>query len=274
MNGTSPSTVVLSPHLDDAVLSCGGLISSRARRGHDVLVVTVFAASPPRFDLTELASELQRRWGHAEDPVAVRRSEDKEALALLGARSLHLPFLDCVYRQDPASDAVYYPDEEALFGDVHTEEAEWHRDLAHTCLSAIPDLDARQILAPLAIGHHVDHIIVRRMACALLEDSSRVSFYEDYPYAGNAASGPGAWIGDSRCTWTSNTDYFGARDLSQKIAAAARYASQISTFWEDADEMAVALRGEAERVTRGHSAPNRPYGERLWRTSANCAPDV
>ena len=35
--------IYLAPHLDDAVLSCGGQIFERTARGENVLVVTVMA---------------------------------------------------------------------------------------------------------------------------------------------------------------------------------------------------------------------------------------
>src|SRR5437773_641965 len=44
-DGELERLLVLSPHLDDVVISCGGLL--RAHRG--ATVVTLFAASPPAY---------------------------------------------------------------------------------------------------------------------------------------------------------------------------------------------------------------------------------
>ena len=48
---TAGSTImILSPHLDDSVLSCGGLMTDAHRRGVRVIVITVFngQANSPR----------------------------------------------------------------------------------------------------------------------------------------------------------------------------------------------------------------------------------
>jgi len=40
-------TIYLSAHLDDAVLSCGGLIHDQVSKGRDVEIWTFFCAIPP-----------------------------------------------------------------------------------------------------------------------------------------------------------------------------------------------------------------------------------
>ena len=88
--------IYLSPHLDDAVLSCGGRISQQTARGEKVLVVTVCAGDPPPAPLSEFAQALHIRWALPFHPVAARRDEDEAALAVLGASALHLPLPDCI----------------------------------------------------------------------------------------------------------------------------------------------------------------------------------
>ena len=87
--------VVVSPHLDDAVLSCGGILALAARRRERSVVVTVF---------TEGADHERRR------------AEDREALAIVGAEPLHLRLLDAPDRLGLArthaalvEDARWYP---------------------------------------------------------------------------------------------------------------------------------------------------------------------
>src|ERR1035441_6829274 len=51
MKGADSAVVVMSPHLDDAVLSCGALLAHLAAR-HLITVATVFtAAAPPPWSL-------------------------------------------------------------------------------------------------------------------------------------------------------------------------------------------------------------------------------
>lgn len=83
--------VVVSPHLDDAVLSLGATIARAGRTGSAVSVVTVFAGDPSS---TAPADEWARRCGFttAGEGYRARREEDRHALGLLRARPVWLPF--------------------------------------------------------------------------------------------------------------------------------------------------------------------------------------
>jgi LmbE family N-acetylglucosaminyl deacetylase len=87
---------VLSPHLDDAVLSCGSALMAHPE-SH---VVTVFASGPSSVD--PLPS-WDRRCGDVfaigDDVMAFRREEDRSALSLAGAVAHHLEFWDWQYRK-------------------------------------------------------------------------------------------------------------------------------------------------------------------------------
>lgn len=92
--------VVISPHLDDAVLSCAGLLAARPGS----TVVTVFTArAPAQHPLTD----WDRRCGFdsAEAAMTCRLAEDREALGIVGATGLALGFLDCQYTATPDQDA-------------------------------------------------------------------------------------------------------------------------------------------------------------------------
>ena len=82
--------VYLSPHLDDAVLSCGGLIHRQRQEGESVLVVTIFAGSADQAAASDFATSLCRSWGLGPDPVMARRIEDQRALSFLSAEYRHL----------------------------------------------------------------------------------------------------------------------------------------------------------------------------------------
>jgi LmbE family N-acetylglucosaminyl deacetylase len=83
--------VAVSPHLDDVVLGCAGLVVAHP----GALVVTVTAGKPGPHPLTD----WDRRCGFADgdDAVGVRRAEDRSALAVLGATPVWLEFLDSQY---------------------------------------------------------------------------------------------------------------------------------------------------------------------------------
>src|SRR5262249_50057913 len=83
--------VIVSPHLDDAVLSLGGLIGREIAAGRRVEVVSCFTAGPP---LDTIPSE-QRVFGD----YSMRRAEDERALAVLGATHRWLDLPERIWRQ-------------------------------------------------------------------------------------------------------------------------------------------------------------------------------
>lgn len=96
---------VVSPHLDDAVLSLGASIALWARGGADVDVVTVFAGDP---ESTRPASKWDLRAGFESEGSAVRarREEDRLACSLVGARPVCLPFAEAAYEATHDAAAV------------------------------------------------------------------------------------------------------------------------------------------------------------------------
>ena len=143
--------IVLSPHCDDAVLSCWSLLTG----AEDVQVITVFAGLPP-------AGARLESWDRitgAADPrsrMEERRREDRRALALAGREPVLLDFLEQPYRETEPAVA----------------------ELA----SAIATHVARHALvyAPAAIKRHPDHVLTRAAALSLGVD---VGLYAELPYA-------------------------------------------------------------------------------------------
>ncbi|MCP4541018.1 MAG: PIG-L family deacetylase [Chloroflexi bacterium] len=261
--------IYLSPHLDDAILSCGGRIWQQIEAEERVLVVTVFADAPaPDTPLSPFAQELHTRWGHLADAVLKRREEDEAALTLLGAEAVHWPYVDCIYRQTP-DDHFPYASEQSLWGLVHPAESGLVAELADRVaayLSSWNDADALTpvLHVPLAIGHHVDHQIVRRVAFDALELMSRkyeVIYYEDYPYAQEPKAVQTALaskVEPHEIEWQPEFTFLTEKALDAKVAAIAHYHSQLGTFWASLTEMAAAIRAFAEQVGSGK------FAERYW----------
>ena len=249
----------LSPHLDDAVFSCGGQIAQLVHAGQVVRVVTVFAGDmPANAAASPFVEELHTRWGLGLNPSAGRRAEDRAALGILGARVTHLRFPDCVYRLGRMG-APLYTRRDAIFGTV----AKVERPLIDEVVRALKRLrvprDARVIL-PLTAGHHVDHQIVRAAGeqwCKMQSAECRIqiAYYEDYPYAERPDEVTAALDQDALKSELVELD---EDALAAKVAAIACYRSQISSFFADEAEMATRVRAYAEVVGGGQPA------ERLW----------
>jgi LmbE family N-acetylglucosaminyl deacetylase len=75
--------VVVSPHLDDAVLSLGATLAHAVESGANVEVLTVFACNPSSAAPTD---DWERKSGFATEGAAAqqRRIEDRSACAILG----------------------------------------------------------------------------------------------------------------------------------------------------------------------------------------------
>lgn len=225
--------VYLSPHPDDAALSCGGIIHCQVRRGETVAVWTLFGGDPPPGPLTPFAASLHRRWGvSAGDAMAARRAEDARAAAVLGAALLNIHLPDCIYRRLPGG-APLVTREEDLWQPLHPGEEPLAERLAASLRERLPS--GARLVSPLGIGSHVDHTLTRRAAQSL---GRELFFYADFPYAGREQALSDEWIAPH---WKPHCCTLKPADLAAWADAVAAHASQISTFWRDEKEMRAAL---------------------------------
>ena len=157
--------LVLSPHWDDAVLSCWSVLAA----GGELTVVNVFAALPaagrrgPWEAFAGLADSRER--------ARARLEEDARALSLAGREAHNLELPEIQQRDGP--DAV--------------SAAAVGRALAE----AVPA--ASRVYAPAGIGGHVDHVLARRCALRLLARGMPVTLYAELPYC--VTHGWPEWVG-------------------------------------------------------------------------------
>jgi LmbE family N-acetylglucosaminyl deacetylase len=156
LSDTGPA-LVISPHLDDAVLSCGQLIGSR--RG--TTIATVLAGFPPGTH----AGWSGRTTGLpvAKDANFQRREEDQTASLVLGAQTVWADLLAGEY----AHAAI--PSERAL-------------EIQRAVVATVATSDARTVFLPLGVTHP-DHVAVSDAALFAVRDSEVESYiYMDMPY--------------------------------------------------------------------------------------------
>jgi len=232
--------IYLSPHLDDAVLSCGGAIHRHATAGDPVLVITFLtgeaAAHSVAGALPPFALLQHHYWGDPPYPMALRRAEDVAALTLLKADWYHVGYLDAVYRAD-ASGRWLYTDLETLIGPVQPGDplASAQADLITQVLGFTRHATDVVIYAPLAVGWHVDHQIVHAMARQLVSRGCRVAFYEDYPYADRLGATEATLVAAGATDWRLEVIPLDAADLTAKVKAVDYYRSQLGTLFRSTD---------------------------------------
>ena len=229
--------IYFSPHLDDAALSCGGQIYMATQTGERVLIVTITAG----------------------DPIAPVSSY--AACAILGADALHWAVPDCIYRVD-SQGMPFYVDDADIFGPIAPAELGMVDELVEQ-MRALPP--ARHLLAPLAVGNHVDHRLTR-MAAERAFGIDKLLYYEDYPYAQQPGklelvldAPKNDYLGNNRA-WISETVRLDTVALETKYAAVTAFRSQLSTFFHDQTDLQAQIGGYVATVG----------GERRWR----CLPMV
>jgi LmbE family N-acetylglucosaminyl deacetylase len=201
--------VAVSPHLDDAVFSAGGVLAGLAAGGYDVSLVTVFTGSVAEPSGFATRCQTDKGIPPEVDYMALRRDEDLRAVALLGLEeAVHLDLPEAPHRG--------YHSAEELFHRVRPGD-----DGAARVAAALgPVLDARRpdlVLAPLGTGEHVDHLVVTE-ALRWLDHPAPLVRWRDLPYAlREPATKP-------------RTDERGIPvdgHLDRKLAACAAYGSQL-----------------------------------------------
>jgi LmbE family N-acetylglucosaminyl deacetylase len=254
------SLLILSPHLDDGVLSVGGLIDRAIKRGIGVVVGTILTRDAPQdVASSPTVQQLHSRWGLGPNPYLVRRQEDIAAVQSLGAEIIHAGLLDSIYRTD-AKGNFLYPDPTSRFSEPSANDqirnplrellAEWINSVKPTC-----------ILSPLGVGRHVDHKLT---SDALRELSAskdlKVFLYEDMPYSAGfypPHSPDTVLAATSRSSWTIGAPATIAVDPERKVAAVMKYKSQIKNIFPGDRDVAEELkrymlvesnRGSQERV--------------------------
>ena len=204
--------VILSPHLDDAVLSCWHVLG----RDGDVKVVNVFTGSPEdgqgdfAWDrLTGARDSVER--------MRERVAEDAAALRRAGRTGTNLGLLDNQYRSNGIAPA----------------------EVVARIRAEVPP--GSVVYAPAGLGDHPDHLLVRDAAFELKRAGHDVRLYADMPHAAmvgfpgwvtgspNGASPNGRW--DSRMAEAAVgpplVQRLNGATWDQKQVAVADYATQL-----------------------------------------------
>jgi LmbE family N-acetylglucosaminyl deacetylase len=188
--------LVVSPHLDDAVLSAGQFLAGLP----GAVVVTMLAGVPDPPVTTRW--DAMSGFTTSQEAVETRRAEDEAALALLKATPVHLDFLD----------GQYAPADPSALADAVLEQVECHR----------PEF----VVGPLGVHHH-DHERVRDAVLAANLDVP-LWLYEDLPYrVSRPEDAAAALVTVRRRGYTLELGSLDTGSVATKTEALQRYRSQM-----------------------------------------------
>ncbi len=230
--------LLLSPHLDDAVFSLGALAADLARRGQSVTTATVFTATVPNPTGFALRCQTDKGYAPEVDYMALRRSEDLAACALLGVTAEHWGFAEAPHRG--------YGSPEALFAGMRAGDGAEVRlvdALAERIAAVLTERSVDTVAYPVGAGNHVDHLLLIAAVERVRARFPDIRWLQwlDQPYAARQGGkglallarifdfaktvGGLAEVGAEWCAF----DWSGGGDelLARKWRACAAYASQV-----------------------------------------------
>jgi LmbE family N-acetylglucosaminyl deacetylase len=149
--------IIISPHLDDGVLSCAQLIDASS----DVTVVTVLAGAPNEHH--EGYNSRSTGENFAPNAMKRRRAEDADALSLLSSKFEWLDFLDGDYM-----------DERPRVDDDHV--------IRDAIVRVLRKENPVSVISPLGL-YHDDHLLVSDVCLEIARQGEFEWYlYMDMPY--------------------------------------------------------------------------------------------
>lgn len=257
--------LVVSPHLDDGVLSVGGIIERAVRNGAEVTVATPFTedlADEWPWPISPFAQQIRDFWGLGPHPFERRRQEDIAAVSSLGAHVVHGDLFDAIYRTDVDGTPVY-PTRQSIFEPPPDFERASTSDALYGLIEVWMDkLSPDLMLGPLSVGRHVDHLLTADVLTSMpLKRSVRLALYEDMPYAAGQfpVATPRA-LDEAVFRMFPRVSYaeIVPVDLPGKLAAIAHYASQIPDIFPNGQKFEDVMGAYMSGYIRG------AYSERIW----------
>lgn len=186
--------VFVSPHLDDAILSCGGLISHLSKKT-EVVVVNVFTdggKSPYSLSVKKFLKSCG--YNSSKELFEARVKEDSEVFSVLKITPINLGITDGLFRKKRNLSALMkhlgkflpevsyvYP---TYFHIVKGRISGWDKRLLNDISENLKGIIKQDfvVFCPFGVGRHVDHMIAREV-CRM--NFRNVIYWEDFPYSLN-----------------------------------------------------------------------------------------
>lgn len=226
--------IYLSPHFDDVALSAGGLVWEQTQRGEVVEIWTICAGDPPHGrPLTDYAAMLHTFWELGDHVPYQRCLEDAAGCRRLGTAFRRFTVPDNIYRYVPGTDEAVVKLPEDNFGPLEPMEGSLIPPVTDLLRKNLPE--ACELVVPLTLGNHRDHVLTRRAAERL---GRPLWHFPDYPYVIRAEYDLVDWIPSEAETYSLKISRQGMQAWQDAIAC---HRSQITFLWPDEAEMRSAI---------------------------------
>jgi LmbE family N-acetylglucosaminyl deacetylase len=180
----------VSPHLDDAVFSAGGLLMDLENKS-DVTVVNVFTKADTQ--PYTLSAKRYLFYCGAKDAVTLFEKRKKEDAQVLSGqvKVINLDFVDAQWRKRKTNIflkglATFIPELvhtypiyrlNIISGKVSEHDTSLITSLSDKLEQLIPKSSV--VFCPVGFGNHVDHILVRDVCAKLFK---HIYYWSDFPY--------------------------------------------------------------------------------------------
>ncbi len=186
--------IFISPHFDDAVLSCGNLIDVIAKKNR-VEVINIFTKADTNSN-SRSAMKFLKASGYTDANVFFdqREKEDLGIFTGIGIKTYNLGYRDSLWRKKESKNAIVkfiyryipfigniYPTfkRNVMSGNINKKDYKNCRKIKKDITNILTSKPGNITFFPAAIGGHVDHVILKKIGLGF---GDSVIFYADYPY--------------------------------------------------------------------------------------------
>ncbi|KKQ43536.1 MAG: hypothetical protein US60_C0001G0051 [Microgenomates group bacterium GW2011_GWC1_37_8] len=186
--------IFISPHLDDAILSAGGLISYLSGKV-PIEVINVFTNASRPITLSGRAIIKKSGFKDLESFYSARRQEDDKVLTRLDIKKTNLKLVDALFRKKILGKkrniellGKIFPEVLHIYptyrlhvisGYISKQDVGTVKIIKKRLVKTVSSTRNTLIFCPIGNGGHVDHLIVRDACSNLFKN---LVYWRDFPY--------------------------------------------------------------------------------------------
>ncbi|MFZ5438239.1 MAG: PIG-L family deacetylase [Patescibacteria group bacterium] len=182
--------VFFSPHLDDAIFSCGGLINQLSQKKDKIAIVNIFTkAQDYKIQTEAIKNELKKAaYQSAKQMFLTRKKHEKNIANKLKIDVFCLDFIDGLFRKNQKDQFIYDSYQRLFSGVISQDDQLLIKKIQEKIFSFIINQTNKKTDLYLPIGHggHVDHLIINHVFKNFNKNhTNNLFFWHDIPYANN-----------------------------------------------------------------------------------------